>query len=96
VHSMSHSAVCNSVWRIVDAVNRTEELNINFPTSHFEQRKIAHGFRKASRASFDICIGAINCMLPWIERPTEKSNQKARCGSKKFFCGRKSKFGLAL
>ena len=96
VHGISHSAVCDSVWRIVDAVNRTQELNINFPTSHLEQRKLAHGFRKASQAGFDICVGAIDCMLTWIEKPTETSCRQARCGSKKFYCGRKSKFGLPL
>ena len=95
-HGISHSAVHDSVWRVVDAANRTAALNINFPTSHLQQRKIAHDFRTASKADFDTCVGAIDCMLIWIEKPTEKSCRQARCGSKKFYCGRKGKFGLTL
>jgi hypothetical protein len=35
-------------------------------------------------------------MLLWIERPTEYEALLAQCGPKKFFCGRKHKFGLNL
>jgi len=94
VHGVSHSAVCDSVWRVVDAVNKTMSLNITFPEDHAAQKKIAEGFRKNSQAGFDQCVGAIDCMLIWLERPSEKSCQQAKCGSKKFYCGRKSKFGL--
>jgi len=96
VHGISHSAAHDSVWRVVDAVNRTEEMAIKFPTSHLQQRRVASRFRNASQADFDICVGAIDCMLIWIEKPSEKSCRLARCGSKKFFCGRKHKFGLTL
>jgi len=96
VHGVSHSAVYDSVWRVVDAVNKTRSLNVSFPTSHAEQRKICEGFRNKSQAGFANCVGAIDCMLLWLEKPSEKSCLEARCGSKKFFCGRKSKFGLTL
>ena len=77
-------------------MNKTPSLKISFPTSHEEQRKVAEGFRKKSQAGFATCVGAVDCMLLWLEKPSEKSCMEARCGSKKFFCGRKSKFGLTL
>ena len=35
-------------------------------------------------------------MLVWIEKPTEKDSEVAKCGTKKFFCIRKGKFGVNL
>lgn len=80
----------------MDAVNKHPQLAINFTTSHLQQRRTASCFRKNSRAGFDMCVGCIDCMLIWIEKPTEKSCRQARCGSKKFYCGRKGEFGLTL
>ena len=45
---------------------------------------------------FDCCAGAINKMLVWIEHPSEIECNIAKCGSSKFFCGKKHKFGLNL
>ena len=39
-------------------------------------------------------MGAIDGMLLWMEKPTEEDCKIAECGPKKFFCGRKHKFGL--
>ena len=35
-------------------------------------------------------------MLVWIEKPNEKECRKVGVGSKKFYCGRKKKYGLNL
>jgi hypothetical protein len=35
-------------------------------------------------------------MLLWIERPDNADCQRAHCGPKKFFCGRKHKFGMNM
>jgi DDE superfamily endonuclease len=35
-------------------------------------------------------------LLIWIERPSAADCAEAHCGAKKFFCGRKHKFGLNL
>jgi DDE superfamily endonuclease len=96
VHGISHTEVFRSVWDIVDAVNGCEALSFSFPESHTEQEKIAAGFRKRSRVGFDCIVGAIDGMLLWLEKPSDKECELAQCGAKKFFCGRKSKFGLNL
>ena len=35
-------------------------------------------------------------MLAWIEKPTKKSFKTAKCGEKKFYCGRKHKYGICM
>ena len=96
VHGVSHSEVFRSVWRVVDAVLTCEELAYSFPTDHANQYKIAAGFAKKSQPGFQICCGAIDGMLLWTERFSEDECAKAGCGPKKFFCGRKHKFGLNM
>ena len=44
VHGVSHAAVCDSVWRVADAANKTAALDMSFPADHEEQRRIADGF----------------------------------------------------
>ena len=60
------------------------------------QQQLADGFRGRSAAGFSSCVGAIDGMLVWIERPSTKDCLEAHCGSTKFLCGRKKKFGLNL
>ena len=95
-HGISHSEVFTSVWKVVDAVNRSKQLNFKYPTDHQEQQGIAAGFARKSKAGFKCCAGAIDCMLVWLERPSEKSCAVAQVGAQKFFCGRKHKYGLCL
>lgn len=95
VHGVSVKEVYRSVWRVVNSVNQCDELAIKFPNLT-EQETIANGFKKKSAAGFDKCIGAIDGMLVWTDRPNAKQCNKAGCGPKKFFCGRKHKYGLNL
>jgi hypothetical protein len=95
-HGIAHSEVFYSVWKVVDAVNRCEELAFGFPASHAKQQELALAFKAKSAAGIDCCVGAVDGMLLWIERPTNADCERAHCGSKKFFCGRKHKFGLNL
>ena len=96
VHGVSHSEVFNSVWKVVDAVLACEQLAFSFPSDHKTQKEIAAGFKARSQPQFDNCCGAIDGMLLWIEKPSKAECEKAGCGSKKFFCGRKHKFGLNM
>ena len=93
-HGISHSEVFNSVWLVVDAVNKCPQLEFHYPTDHADQREIAKGFRAKSDCKFNNCAGAIDGMLLWTEKPTEASCLFAKCTGKRFFCGRKHKFGL--
>jgi len=96
VHGISHSAVFKGAWEIVNAVNECLTLDICFTKDHSIQRRIAMGFKKNSKANFDNVAGAVHGMLAWTERPHLRDCDGATVGPKKFFCGRKKKFGLNL
>ena len=96
VHGISHREVFYSVWAVVNAINQTKELDISFPTDHQEQRNIAKGFLAKSAAGFDNCVGAIDGLLIWIQKPSADECLIAQCGAKQFYCGHKHKFGLNL
>jgi hypothetical protein len=97
-HGVNNNAVVmQSVWYVVDAVNTTKQLDIRFPTSHEEQQKIALGFKAKSRIGLDNCVGAIDGILIWIHKPSKVDlSENIGFGPKKFFCGRKKKFGLSM
>ncbi|CAB9521960.1 unknown protein [Seminavis robusta] len=96
VHGMGHTDVYRSVWKVVDAVNKCPKLDFSYPSDHNEQQKIADDFKELSRGVFSCCGGAADGILVWTERPSEESCESAQCGPKKFFCGRKKKFGLNM
>ena len=95
-HGIAHSEVFVSVWRVVDAINLCADLAFSYPESHSEQKVIAAGFFERSKAGFKGCAGAIDGMLLWIERPNEFETERAMVGARKFWCGRKHKYGLNL
>ncbi len=94
-HGVCYASVFNSVWGVVDVINKKPELKITFPNKQ-EQLKIAQGFEAMSGAGFDRVIGAIDGILIWIIKPNKNECDNAKCGSKSFFCGRKDKFGLNM
>jgi len=95
-YGISKTEVHESILYVIQATNVSETLVIKFPTNHDEQRAIAEGFRRKSGAGFSCCAGAEDGMLVWCLKPTEFECNQASVGSKKFFCGRKHKFGLNL
>ena len=89
--------VFKSVWFVVDAINLTNSMNIKFPTSHEDQRRIAAGFKAKSRIGLSNCVGAIDGLLIWIHKPTKTDiEDNIGFGETKFFCGRKKKYGLNM
>jgi DDE superfamily endonuclease len=96
VHGISHTEVFHSVWMVVDAVNKCELLEFTYPSDHQKQYEIAAGFKKKSKTGFGVCAGCTDGMVLWTEKPSEYDCQQAGCGSKKFFCARKGKFGLNM
>ena len=94
VHGVGIRDVYRSVWIVVDAVHKCPDLAIKFPVNHDDQKHIAAEFKAISRAGFDNCVGAIDGMLIWTLKPT--TVQAGDAGPKKFFCGRKKKFGLNM
>jgi hypothetical protein len=91
---VSHTSIFESVWIIVEAINNLPAMNIEYPSNINEQKKIARGFCSASKVKFDCCAGAIDGILIWMHKPSQKEADAAGVGQKKFLCGRKGKFGL--
>ena len=75
-HGISHTNVFRSLWRVVDAVNKCPELAITFPVDHEQQYAIAAEFKKKSAPGFDCCVGCIDGILIWIEKPNRPSRWK--------------------
>ena len=49
-----------------------------------------------SQAGFNNCVGCIDGMLLWMEKPSKQQCAEAGVDSGKFFCGRKGKYRLNL
>jgi hypothetical protein len=81
---MSTSKALEAMNIVIDAINMTEELTISFPTDHDEQIKIAKGFEAKSTPCFSVCVGALDGMLVWMEKPTEAECEEAKCDTKFF------------
>ena len=96
VHGVHYSEVYTGVWETVDAINLCPTLQMSFPSDHSEQMKIAAGFQEKSSVDFQGCVGCIDGMLVWTNKPSKRSLDPVGVGPKKFFCGRKKKFGLNL
>jgi hypothetical protein len=91
---ISVKEVYTSVWKVVYAVNTCPSLKVEFPSDHGQQKAIAKRFQARSKAKFDCCLGAIDGMLLWIEKPPDIVCASADCGPGRFYCGRKKKYGL--
>lgn len=95
--AISYTEVFRSVWLIVDAINICEDLSLSFPSDHARQRQIAAEFFEKSSVGFDICCGAIDCMLIWTNKPSSQDlYEMGNFGELKYMCGRKGKYGLIL
>ena len=96
VHGVHCSRVYTGVWETVDAINLCPTFQMPFPNDHNEQMKIAAGFQEKSSVNFQGCVGCIDGMLVWTNKPSKRSLDPVGVGPKKFFCGRKKKIGLNL
>ena len=96
-HGISRTHLYRCIWRVVDLVNTLSDFaTLMYPKSHQEQKKIANEFKMRSLPGFPNCGGCIDGLLLWIEKPTKADCLKSKCNSGKFFCGRKSKYGLNM
>jgi len=84
VYGIAPSEVMNSVWIVVDAVNKCREFDIEFPSDHDEQRRLAEGFRAISGILFDCCVAALDGLLIWIPRPCISACKEIGVGAGKF------------
>ena len=95
-HGISQTSVYRCVWAVVDAVNATPGLEIEFPKDHEKQKEIARGFQKKSQAGFDCCVGAIDGILIWMTKPPRGECDSMQVGQCKFSCGKKNKYDLNM
>ncbi len=51
-------------------MNNLHEFKIEYPSCVDEQKRIAAGFERVSEVGFDICAGAIDGVLIWIQKPS--------------------------
>ena len=91
-----HTSFFRCIWAIVHAINKTPDMRIDFPMEHFKQQQIVHGFMKKSTPRFNCCVGCIDGMLVWTEKPTEHNCRVMKCGPMCLMCGWKGKYGLNL
>ena len=80
---------------IMDMINLCPSLAIKFP-SRLKQREFAEEFERKSSAGFNNCIGCIDGILVWTNKPSKLYLLAAKLGAKKFFCGRKKNYGLNM
>ena len=95
-HAIGKPDVYRSVWSIVHAANQCPSLQFKFPTTVTECKAVAEEFTFQSQAGFNNCVGCIDGMLVWTEKPLSTQCDKVGVDSGKFFCGWKGKYGLNL
>jgi DDE superfamily endonuclease len=45
---------------------------------------------------FDNCVGCVDGLLIWINKPNKRDLLATKSGATKFYCGRKNKYGLNM
>jgi hypothetical protein len=58
--------------------------------------KIAQRFKNVSGIPFENCAGAIDGILIWIEKPTEKEAKKAEIGRKNYYALERTSLGCIV
>eukprot|EP01082_Thalassiosira_pseudonana_P002254 g2382.t1 g2382 contig11:1356972-1357988(+) len=95
-HGVNDNQPMVSFWLVMDAIHKSPQLDIQFPTLHEEQKKVAKEFESKSSIGISCCVGAIDGILIWIHKPSDSDCDMLGFGQTKFFCGRKKKFGLNM
>jgi hypothetical protein len=76
VYRVHSSVVYQSIWMVVEAINKTKELQIQFPTKHEDQQVLANEFTHRSSIGLNNCAGCVDGILIWINKPTIPELQK--------------------
>lgn len=96
IHGVHRNEVLESVRRIINAVHASPTLAIKFPTDYAEQQRVVDGFKEKSSIGVWNCVGAIDGILIWTHKPRWIELLALGYGPKKFFCGRKKKYGVNM
>ena len=72
-HGIGKTDLYRSIWAVIHATNVCTMLQFNFLTTLSECESISKEFSHRSKAGFSNCIGCIDGMLVWTEKPSKKS-----------------------
>ena len=95
-HSVGKTDFYRSIWAVVHATNECSSLDFQFPSTLAKCQSISNEFSLRSKAGFTNCIGCIDGLLIWLEKPSKDQCNEVGVDSGKFLCGQKGKFGLNL
>jgi hypothetical protein len=96
LYGIRYAAADRAVKFVVDAINDCPQLKIEYSCDHVRQLQIAQEFKHKSQTNIDICTGVVDSMLLWTSMPSINDCILLNFEPKKFFCGRKNKFGLNM
>ena len=95
-HGIGKTDLYCSIWAVVHATNVCTMLQFSFPTTLSECKSISNEFSHRCKAGFSNCIGCIDGMLVWTEKPSRKQCMEVGVDDGKIYCGWKGKFSLNL
>ena len=95
-HGIGKTDLYCSIWAVVHATNVCTTLQFNLLTTLSECKSISNEFSHRSKAGLSNCIGCIDGMLVWTEKPSKKECVEVGVDDGKFYCRRKGKFCLNL
>ena len=74
-----------SIWAVVEATNQCPSLKFKFPTTISECQAISSEFSVRRKAGFNNCIGCIDGLLIWMEKPSKKECEQIGADTGKSF-----------
>ena len=95
-HAVGKMDFYQSIWSVVHAMNKCSFLDFQFPSTLAECQSISTEFSLRSKVGFTNCIGCIDGLLIWLEKPSKDQCNEVGVDSRKFLCRQKGKFGLNL
>ena len=93
-HAVGKTDFYRSIWAVVHGTNECSFLDFQFPSTLAECQSISKEFSSRSKVGFTNCIGCIDGLLIWLEKPSKDQCNEVGVDSGKFLCRRKGKFGL--
>ena len=86
-HTVGKTDFYQSIWAVVHATNKCSFLDFQFPSTLAECQSISKEFSSRSKAGFTNCIGCINGLLIWLEKPSKDQCNEVGVDSGKFLLG---------
>ena len=82
LHGIGHNTLSDCHWSVAEAIQCCHVLDIKWPYTFEKQFRVVEGFKQKSIAVFDACVGALDSILVWIKKLSNKE-----CTAKKIGLG---------